>query len=65
MRKLADDDTTEVPNVDDRVEACLPLVGSAQFECVASADQYLMENVVPWVPYSQDRYAATSPLPAC
>ena len=50
-------DTTEVPNVDDRVEACVSLVGSAQFECVASADQYLMENVVPWVPYSQDRYA--------
>lgn len=51
-------DTTEVPNVDDRVEACVPLVGAKQFECVASADQYLMENVVPWVPYSQDRYAA-------
>ena len=50
------------PNVDDRIEACIPLVGSAQFPCWAAADQYLMENVVPWVPYSQDRQVAlTSP----
>jgi ABC-type transport system substrate-binding protein len=55
-------ETTEVPNVDERMAACQPLVGAAQFQCVASADQYLMENVVPMVPYSQDRYAAiTSP----
>jgi ABC-type transport system substrate-binding protein len=53
---------TKVPNVDERVEACLPLVGSAQSQCWATVDQYLMEYVVPWVPYSQDRYAAlTSP----
>ncbi len=55
-------ETTEVPNVDERMSACQPLTGAAQFQCVASADQYLMENVVPMVPYSQDRYAAiTSP----
>ena len=36
----------EVPNVDARVEACLPLVGAAQFRCWAGLDQYLMENVV-------------------
>lgn len=56
-------EVTDVPNVDKRVEACLPLVASAQSQCWAKVDQYLMEYVVPWVPYSQDRYAAlTSPL---
>ncbi len=51
-------EVSEVPNVDERVDACVPLVGAAQFQCVASADQYLMENVVPWVPLTQDRSAA-------
>jgi peptide/nickel transport system substrate-binding protein len=50
-------EVTEVPNVDARVEACLPLVGAAQFQCWASLDQYLMENVVPWVPYAEVRFA--------
>jgi ABC-type transport system substrate-binding protein len=49
---------TEVPNVDARVEACLPLVGAAQFQCWAGLDQYLMENVVAWVPYADLRYAS-------
>ncbi len=53
---------TEVPNVDARVEACLPLVGAAQFQCWAGLDQYLMENVVAWVPYAEQRFAnLTSP----
>jgi peptide/nickel transport system substrate-binding protein len=53
---------TEVPNVDERVEACVPLWGPAQSECWAAVDQYLMEYIVPWVPYSLDQYAAlTSP----
>lgn len=51
-------EVTEVPNADDRIEACIPLVGAAQFQCWAAVDQYLMENVVPWVPYSVDRAAA-------
>jgi peptide/nickel transport system substrate-binding protein len=41
----------EVPNVDERIEACLPLTGSAQFECWAALDQHMMENVVPTVMY--------------
>ncbi len=53
-------DVTEVPNVDARVEACLPLVGAAQFQCWASLDQYLMENVVAWVPYAEQRFANLS-----
>jgi peptide/nickel transport system substrate-binding protein len=55
-------EVTEVPNVDARVEACLPLVGAAQFQCWAGLDQYLMENVGAWVPYAEQRFAnLTSP----
>ena len=53
---------TSVPNVDDRVAACLSLIGAPQFACSAADDQYLMESVVPFVPYRVDRYVAiTSP----
>lgn len=41
-----------VPNVNDRIERCLPLVGRAQFECWAGLDQFMMEEIVPWVPYA-------------
>ena len=54
-------DVTEVPSVDDRIDACLTLVGGAMVQCWADLDQYLMENVVPWVPYSFERYARTVP----
>ena len=50
-------DVTDVPNVDARVEACLPLVGAAQFQCWAGLDQYLMESVMAWVPYAEQRFA--------
>ena len=40
-------DVTETPNVDQQIEACLPLTGAAQFECWAGLDQHLMENVLP------------------
>src|SRR5712691_3569654 len=42
---------TEVPSVDDRIDACLVQLGTAQLRCWADLDQYLMETVVPWVPY--------------
>ena len=42
---------TKVPNVDARIEACQPLFGAAEFECWSELDQYLMQEVVPWVPY--------------
>jgi peptide/nickel transport system substrate-binding protein len=51
-------DLTAVPNVDARLDACAPLVGAARFSCDASLDQYLMEVVVPMVPFSQDRFTA-------
>jgi peptide/nickel transport system substrate-binding protein len=41
----------EVPNVDRRIDDCLALTGSAQFECWAGLDQYMMANVVPSVPF--------------
>jgi len=53
-------DVTDVPNVDARVEACLPLVGAAQFQCWAGLDQYLMESVMAWVPYAEQRFANLS-----
>jgi hypothetical protein len=43
---------TTVPAVDDRIDQCLRLTGSAQLQCWASLDQYLMEEVVPWAPYA-------------
>jgi len=50
---------TEVPNVDARLAACTPLVGAAQTECWAELDQYLTQEVVPWVPYIFEGYVRT------
>jgi ABC-type transport system substrate-binding protein len=44
-------EVTRVPNVDDRLGRCMAEVGHEQFECWAALDQYLMDQVVPWVPY--------------
>jgi peptide/nickel transport system substrate-binding protein len=41
---------TSVPSVAARVRACEILVGNAQPRCWAELDQFLMEEVVPWVP---------------
>lgn len=49
----------EVPNVDARLAACTPLVGAAQTECWAELDQYLTQEVVPWVPYIFESYVRT------
>jgi peptide/nickel transport system substrate-binding protein len=43
-------DGVQTPNVDARINACLPLTGSAQFECWAGLDQYMTLEVVPWIP---------------
>ena len=52
-------DGVDVPSIDDRIDACLAQVGGTQVQCWASLDQYLMENVVPWVPYVFERYSRT------
>jgi peptide/nickel transport system substrate-binding protein len=52
---------TEVPTVDDRIDACLVELGEAQLRCWADLDQYLMENVVPWIPYQSDAHVQVVP----
>jgi peptide/nickel transport system substrate-binding protein len=42
-----------VPNVDGRIAACEALVYEAQTQCWAQLDQYLSEQVVPWIPLTQ------------
>ena len=50
-------DSGEVASVDDRIEACIPLTGAQQFECWASLDQHIMENVAPLAPYGSELFA--------
>jgi peptide/nickel transport system substrate-binding protein len=52
---------TDVPSVDNRIDACLVQLGEAQLRCWADLDQYLMENVVPWVPYQSDEHVQVVP----
>jgi ABC-type transport system substrate-binding protein len=46
----------ELPNIDDRIDLCHEQTGSSQVRCWAALDQHLMENVVPWIPYSFERH---------
>jgi Bacterial extracellular solute-binding proteins, family 5 Middle len=39
-----------VPNIDDRIDQCLALVGQAAINCWAYADRYVSAKVVAWVP---------------
>jgi peptide/nickel transport system substrate-binding protein len=41
---------TEVPSVTDRFDRCEAEIGSDQTQCWAGLDEYLMLQVVPWVP---------------
>jgi ABC-type transport system substrate-binding protein len=53
---------TSTPSIDDRIEYCLRLVGQEQIRCWSSLDQYLTEQVVPWVPLFFDtNIVITSP----
>ena len=49
----------DLPNVDERIEACLGRPTTAQAQCWAELDQYMMENVVPWVPLVFESYTQT------
>ena len=40
-----------VPSVDNRIQECNVLIGKAQEECWATLDQYLMEKVIPMIPF--------------
>jgi peptide/nickel transport system substrate-binding protein len=62
-RRIRAEGNTDVSLVDDPtvnadIDACTSLTGSARQSCWAALDRYLMENVVPWVPYqwSKVRY---------
>jgi hypothetical protein len=50
-----------VPSVDDRINACLPLVGQPQLQCWISLDQYMTEKVVPVIPFVAEWYAELVP----
>ncbi|HJP65610.1 MAG TPA: ABC transporter substrate-binding protein [Actinomycetota bacterium] len=43
-------EVTSVPSITTRYDQCVTKVGDAQAKCWAELDQYLMEDVVPWVP---------------
>ncbi len=45
---------TSVPSVDEQLAACNPKTGDERIQCYADLDKYLMEEVVPWVPYLFD-----------
>jgi len=53
--------TTSVPSVDDRIRACQARIGHAQLECWTGLDQYLMEKVVPWVPFLAENHIQVIP----
>jgi len=42
---------TAVPSVNDRVDECMRATGLWQTQCWARLDMYLMQEVVPWVPF--------------
>jgi hypothetical protein len=52
---------TSVPRLDDRVDACLVELGERQLRCWADLDQYLMEAVVPWVPFASEAHVQIIP----
>jgi hypothetical protein len=52
---------TEVPSVDDRIDSCLVQLGDEQLRCWAGFDQYLMEDVVPWVPFGSEAHVQVIP----
>ena len=54
-------EVTEVPGVDDRINSCLGQIGQAQLRCWGDLDQYLMEAVVPWIPYQSDAHVQVVP----
>ena len=43
-----------IPNVEDRLDTCIPATGEERLQCWADLDTHLMEEVVPWVPYLFD-----------
>jgi len=47
-------DPVQVPSAEQQIRRCVPLTADERFQCWADLDRYLMEEVVPWVPYLFD-----------
>jgi len=47
--------TTSVPSADDKIKACGAKTGDQRVSCWADLDKYLMTQVVPWVPWLNDK----------
>jgi hypothetical protein len=47
--------------VDDRIAQCLRIFGREQTACWVALDQYLMENVVPWIPFIAENHIQIIP----
>jgi hypothetical protein len=43
--------TTATPSADEQMNACLPLSGQERNTCWVDVDKFLMEQIVPWVPW--------------
>ena len=43
--------TTPTPSADTQLNQCISTQGSQRDSCYEGVDKYIMENVVPWVPY--------------
>jgi len=43
-----------IPSAESQIAKCTPLTGDPRVRCYADLDKYLMEQVVPWVPYLFD-----------
>jgi len=52
---------THVPSADDRIHQCLRLVGRPQLQCWTGLDQYLTEEIVPWIPLILENAIVTVP----
>ena len=49
------------PGIEERYAECSLRLGAARAPCWAGLDQYVMEKVVPWVPYRSDNAIALVP----
>ena len=54
LRGRGYDPSIPIPSAEDQIDECIPLSGDQRLECWAQLDRYLMEDVVPWVPYLFD-----------
>jgi len=48
------DPSTVIPSAEDQIDACIPLSGDERLSCWAELDEYLMQDVTPWIPYLFD-----------